>query len=125
MGESVVDQAQAQAQAQENRRRCKRQDVAIPSRLRYGAWETCEIEIENISFSGFRAICEQQLEAGSVVSVDLPNVGRVRAQIAWCANGRIGAAFNKVVDVRRCVLGEMLPGSVPSEQSGYIRLASA
>ena len=112
-------------EVQENRRRCKRQDVAIPSRLRYGAWDTCEIEIENISFSGFRALCERELAPGSVISVDLPHVGRVRAQVAWCSNGRIGAAFNKVVDVRRCVLTDLTPTPMSSEHGDWARLASA
>lgn len=86
-----------------NRRRHKRQDVAIPSRLLYRAMESCEIEIENISFSGFRALCDLDLPPGSFVSVDLPNFGLVRARIAWSAGGKIGVAFTRVMDVRRCL----------------------
>jgi PilZ domain len=106
-----------------NRRRHKRKDVMIPSRLLCRAMESCDIEIENISFSGFRARCAPDLEAGSFVSVDLPNVGMVRGRVAWCAAGKIGVAFNRVIDVRRCleaareefVAGRYLAGQASSQ----------
>ena len=86
-----------------DKRSGKRLDVSIPSRLRHGGFDQADVTICNLSFRGFRADCGETLTPGEFVSIDLPQIGLVRARIAWCDSGRIGGMFLKPTDVRRCV----------------------
>lgn len=92
----------------QDRRAGKRKDVAFPSRLRHGEFLRAEVRIVNLSVYGFRASCDLPLEKGAYVSVDLPNIGLVRARVAWSQDGRVGAMFTKPVDVRRCLLSSQV-----------------
>ena len=85
-----------------DQRRSKRVEISISSRLRHGRFKLAQIEIRNLSFHGFRADACLPLEPGDYVSVDLPNIGLVRARIAWSKEGRFGAVFPTAVDVRKC-----------------------
>lgn len=88
---------------QVEKRTGKRLDVSIASRLRHGGFDQADVTISNLSFRGFRAECAQPLTPGDFVSIDLPQIGLVRARIAWCHSGRVGGMFLKATDVRRCV----------------------
>ena len=45
----------------------------------------------NISDGGFMAECEEKLRKGAEVVVDLPDRGRVRAEVRWVLGWRFGA----------------------------------
>jgi PilZ domain-containing protein len=45
----------------------------------------------NISEGGFMAECEEKVRLGSVVVVDLPGRGRVKATVQWALGWRFGA----------------------------------
>lgn len=45
----------------------------------------------NISENGFMCDCEQRLPIGAIVIADLPDRGRVRAEIRWVLGWRFGA----------------------------------
>lgn len=45
----------------------------------------------NISAGGFMAECEERLPVGEVIEVELPDRGRVRAEIRWVFGWRFGA----------------------------------
>ena len=83
------------------KRSSRRIDVVIRSRLRYGDFRLTEVELANLSFGGFCATCGIALRPGEWVSIDLPDIGLIRARIAWCEGGRIGGAFVSPVDIRR------------------------
>jgi hypothetical protein len=83
------------------KRSARRVDVETPSRLRHGDFRQAEVQLANLSFGGFCAKCQLQLEPGDFVSIDLPDIGLVRAKIAWCHGGRLGGAFFNPVDIRR------------------------
>lgn len=83
------------------KRTSRRIDVDIPSRLRHGGFRQVEVTLTNLSFGGFCARCELALTPGDFVSVDLPDIGLVRARIAWCRDGLIGGSFFNPVDIRR------------------------
>jgi hypothetical protein len=91
------------AHAQQENRRAKRVDVAMPSRIRHSGSLVAPVQIRNLSFYGFRADGSIPLKHGDYVSVDLPNLGLVRARIAWCKEDRFGAVFPTAIDVRKCV----------------------
>ena len=93
----------ATAPEQFEKRSGKRLDVNIRSRLRHGGFSQSEITICNLSFRGFRAECDEALKRGDFVSIDLPQIGLVRARVAWCDSGRLGGMFLKPTDIRRCV----------------------
>jgi hypothetical protein len=81
----------------------KRLEVSIPSRLRHGGFDQIDVRICNLSFRGFRADCSKELARGDFVSIDLPQIGLVRARIAWCNSGCLGGMFLKATDIRRCI----------------------
>ena len=45
----------------------------------------------NNSHGGFMAECEEKVRLGSVVEVDIPRRGRVRAEVRWVLGWRFGA----------------------------------
>ena len=45
----------------------------------------------NISDAGFMAECEQKIPKGAIVEIDLPDRGRVRAEVRWVLGWRFGA----------------------------------
>jgi hypothetical protein len=47
--------------------------------------------LANISEHGFMAECEEKVAIGSFVEVDLPDRGRVRAEVRWALGWRFGA----------------------------------
>ena len=83
------------------KRSARRIDVVLRSRLRYGNFRQAEVELANLSFGGFCASCDIELNPGEFVSIDLPGIGLVRARVVWFRGGRIGAAFVSPVDIRR------------------------
>ena len=78
--------------------------MAIPTRIRHGDFKAAPVVIRDLSFWGFQADAELSLNLGDFVSVDLPNLGLVRARVAWAGPGKFAASFLKPVDVRKCVL---------------------
>jgi hypothetical protein len=83
------------------KRSARRVEVETRSRLRHGDFRQTEVQLANLSFGGFCARCQVALEPGDFVSVDLPDIGLVRAKVAWCHDGRMGGAFFSPVDIRR------------------------
>ena len=67
-------------------------------------WE-CDVEVSvaddcgrellarlaNISDGGFMAECEEKVRKGSVVEVELPGRGKIRAEVRWVLGWRFGA----------------------------------
>lgn len=84
------------------KRSARRVSVETPSRLRHGDFRLTEVELTNLSFGGFCAHCQVDLEPGDYVSIDLPDIGLVRAKVAWCHGGQMGGTFSAPVDIRRC-----------------------
>jgi PilZ domain len=48
-------------------------------------------KLANISEGGFMAECEEKVRIGSIVEVDLPGRGHVRAEVRWVLGWRFGA----------------------------------
>lgn len=47
--------------------------------------------LANISDAGFMAECEEKVPKGAIVEVNLPDRGRVRAEVRWVLGWRFGA----------------------------------
>ncbi|WP_340588886.1 hypothetical protein [Erythrobacter alti] len=57
--------------------------------------DDCGRELEawvgNTSRHGFMAECEEKFPLGEIIRIDLPDRGRVRAQLRWAVGWRFGA----------------------------------
>ena len=83
----------------------RRIGVSLMSRVTYAGMREATGAISNISFFGFCMRGAVQLNPGDFVSIALPNLGLVRARVAWCESDCFGAAFTKPVDIRKFMLG--------------------
>lgn len=91
------------AEGQETReRRAERMPLDASTRLRPNEWSSLEVRMIDLSSSGFRASCEARLRPGSCVSLDIPGVGAVDAQVEWQRGDMLGARFFQEIDVARC-----------------------
>src|SRR5678815_3607575 len=54
---------------------------------------TVEIKVQNVSAAGFMAECAAPVRIGSYVSLDIPGIGTVEAQVRWQIGLRMGGMF--------------------------------
>lgn len=83
-------------------RRSGRTPVAGRSRLRAQNWYSIEVTVCDVSTSGFMAECSEPVRIGSYVSLDVPGVGRVDAQVRWQLGDRMGGQFIDPISLHRC-----------------------
>ncbi|OYY67471.1 PilZ domain-containing protein [Sphingomonas sp. 28-63-12] len=55
--------------------------------------------IVNMSAMGLMARCESQYQPGDRLSINLPVIGVVVAQIRWSLGGRIGCELDQAIDL--------------------------
>jgi hypothetical protein len=89
-------------------RRAERVALDESARLQPNSWSSLEIRMVDLSELGFRATCEARLQRGGGVTLDVPGLGTVDAQVEWQRNGEFGARFYQPIDLQACdwVLGE-------------------
>jgi len=61
-----------------------------------------EIKVRNVSSCGFMAECAEPIRIGSYVSLDIPGVGPVKAQVRWQIGTRMGGMFLDPISLARC-----------------------
>ena len=61
-----------------------------------------EIKIHNVSTAGFMAECATPVMIGSYVSLEVPGVGPVQAQVRWQIGTRMGGMFLDPISLARC-----------------------
>jgi len=83
-------------------RRAERRALDEAARLRPNSWSSVEIRMADISELGFRAACEARLPVGGPVTLDVPGIGSVDAQVEWQRGGEFGARFLSPVPLDRC-----------------------
>jgi hypothetical protein len=83
-------------------RRGQRLALREPTLMRGSGMAEMPVVIRDLSISGFRAECSGPVLIGSYVSVDLPGIGPVHAQIRWQVGGKIGGKFLDPVSLHRC-----------------------
>lgn len=83
-------------------RRSERLAIDAEARMRPNSWSSVEVRVVDISACGFRARCEARLAVGSGVSIDVPGIGAVDAQVEWQRGGSFGARFYRAIDLDRC-----------------------
>jgi hypothetical protein len=83
-------------------RRAERHALDEAARLRPNSWSSVEIRMVDLSALGFRAACEARLQSGGTVSLEIPGVGAIEAQVEWQRRGEFGARFYQPIDLGSC-----------------------
>lgn len=83
-------------------RRAERVALDQSARLRPNSWSSLEIQMIDLSELGFRAACEARLQCGGSVTLDVPGVGPVDAQVEWQREGEFGARFFQPIALDGC-----------------------
>ena len=83
-------------------RRAERKALDESARLRPNSWSSVEIRMADISELGFRAACEARLQVGGLVTLEVPGIGAVDAQVEWQRGNEFGARFLAPLPLSRC-----------------------
>jgi hypothetical protein len=83
-------------------RRSRRVLLQEVTNLRSPDQRVAEVTVCDLSTSGFMAECLRPVLIGSYVSLDLPGIGPVNAQVRWQVGGRMGGKFLDPVSLLRC-----------------------
>jgi hypothetical protein len=83
-------------------RRSPRVMLQEATNLRSNDQSVVEVTVCDISTSGFMAQCMRPVLIGSYVSLDLPGIGPVHAQVRWQVGGRMGGKFLDPITLHRC-----------------------
>lgn len=86
----------------ESGRKAERLPLDAEARLRPNDWSSLQIKMLDLSASGFRAECEARVQRGGSVSLDIPGIGAVEAQVEWQRGNQFGARFFAPIELRRC-----------------------
>ncbi len=77
-----------------------------------GFTETTQVRVRNLSAGGLMAEIATHIETGLPVEVEVRGLGWVPGRVAWVAAGRIGIAFDHLIDpqaARKPVAGAREP----------------
>jgi hypothetical protein len=83
-------------------RRAERLALDESARLKPNSWSSLEIRMLDLSALGFRASCEARLQPGGAVTLDVPGLGPMEAQVEWQRGNEFGARFFAEIDLDRC-----------------------
>jgi hypothetical protein len=61
-----------------------------------------EVKVRDVSTSGFMAECAEWVAIGSHVSLEVPGIGEVRAQVRWQIGSRMGGMFLDPISLDLC-----------------------
>jgi len=61
-----------------------------------------EVRVQNVSAAGFMAECAAPVRIGSYVSLDIPGIGSVEAQVRWQIGHKMGGMFLDPISLGRC-----------------------
>ena len=83
-------------------RRARRMPVRDTAQLRAQDWYSVEVRVCDVSTGGFMAECPQPVRIGSYVSLDVPGIGQVHAQVRWQLGPNMGGMFLDPISLNRC-----------------------
>jgi hypothetical protein len=97
-------------------RRADRRPVDQPATLRPHNWYEIAVQLRDVSACGFMVECNQPVLIGSYLSLDLPGIGPVQAQVRWQIGRRMGGMFLDPISLSRCEwTAEKIESSAPAE----------
>jgi hypothetical protein len=83
-------------------RRSERVPVGSATQMRSQNWYEIEVRIRDLSQTGFMAECGEAIAIGSNISLDVPGIGPVHAQVRWQIGGRMGGMFLDPISLAKC-----------------------
>jgi hypothetical protein len=83
-------------------RRSERRPVESVTTLRHPHWYNVEVTVCDVSQCGFMAECGEPLQIGSFVSLEVPGIGGVNAQVRWQIGRRLGGMFVDPISLAKC-----------------------
>ena len=83
-------------------RRAERLALDEAARMRPNDWSSLEIQMHDLSELGFRGACEARLQRGGSVTLEIPGLGPVLAQVEWQRGEQFGARFFAPIDLAAC-----------------------
>ena len=83
-------------------RRFARVTIAGNANLRAQTIYQVEVKVKNLSTGGFMAECCAPVEIGSYVTLDVPGIGPVHAQVRWQIGFTMGGMFLDPISLARC-----------------------
>jgi len=100
------------------KRRAVRRPLDVPTGLSDRADYRIEVNVRNVSACGFMAECPTVVPIGSRVTLDVPGLGPVDAQVRWQTGSRMGGMFLDPIHLGRCEwtaerADSRLPASAP------------
>lgn len=63
-----------------------------------GTSEAIQVRVRNLSAGGLMAEVAKPIDIATMVEVDVRGIGWVTGRIAWVAAGRVGVAFDHLID---------------------------
>lgn len=84
---------------QPERRQCEREEVFYRTRAVAAGHGSFPVQVVNISANGLMARTETDLPVGQTLTVRLPVVGEIGAEVRWALGGRIGCQFARMIDL--------------------------
>jgi hypothetical protein len=61
-----------------------------------------EVRVQNVSSAGFMAECAEPVRIGSYLTLDIPGIGPVDAQVRWQIGVRMGGMFMDPISLSSC-----------------------
>jgi hypothetical protein len=83
-------------------RRTQRKPVSGEADLRHQSLYCVKVRIRDVSTEGFMAECADPVRIGSYVSLDVPGIGAVNAQVRWQLGAKMGGQFVDPISLARC-----------------------
>jgi hypothetical protein len=83
-------------------RGAERLPLDAETRLRPNSWSSLQVKMLDLSATGFRAECEARVKPGGSVSLDVPGIGAVDAQVEWQRGDQFGARFFAPIELKAC-----------------------
>jgi hypothetical protein len=102
-GRGGIDMTQAEETSGSFKdRKAERTSIETTTQLRHQNWYSVDVSICDVSTSGFMAECNDPVRIGSYVSLDVPGIGPVHAQVRWQIGTRMGGMFLDPISLHRC-----------------------
>jgi hypothetical protein len=57
-----------------------------------------QVRVRNLSAGGLMAEMPSPIAQGTAVELEVRGIGWITGKIAWCAAGRVGVAFDEMID---------------------------
>lgn len=85
------------ARVEHERRESEREEVFYRTRASVAGNASFPVQVVNISANGFMIRTETDVPIGHALTIRLPVVGEVKAEVRWALGGRIGCQFARMI----------------------------